>query len=887
MSGTAALIRTAFSNSRIAGHLPEPIRAYALSRCLEATPHLETIPDVFGEYTDHGVEHSCAVLALGDKLLGPICLNEWECLIFTLAAFHHDIGMSCPRQSWGRLELESSFIREHRYLEAAVLPSSRLLDERPEALRAQIRLEYLRRHHGKRCEQWISKTYPAERPASLTGDVYVWDVVSAVCVGHTLGVEELRGGVYTRSRPVTTLQSVDVTFLTCLLRLADICHLGRDRALPHVREAMKFNSRLSREIWEALGDVSGVDCDAERGIITIAARPRSFERHRLISSCVTEIRQELQNTHDLLSERRPQLPWRWVDATGIQPHSSATYIFEPDARFQLVHDRIVRLLMGSRLYADRLYALRECLQNAIDSVRLFKSKDRSAVGRIVIHYGISPGGGATLDIFDNGVGMDREICLKHLMSVGSRPFASSERGYRDWAAEGVHLIAQHGIGFLSCFMLADRVEVFSKYPEAAAVHLILDSPTLLGEFRATDENEFPRWDGALLSETLPWDERHGTCVRLYLNAAISKYVLMLFLTTNVLRTGERISVVYQDDTVALSETWGPTDEWRARALDEPDEATLGALREQFLARQSHQSLDGPPRDPSVEEAIEVNGDIRGIVRLRLQGDPASRLSQEGFFIREGAESLLGDTPDGHRFPFYFDLDVRGRRCFELDAERARIIDGQIPRVGELVEWIEERGLRALASMESSLFFPCGGQYYHGGSDLLIDNDLLTVEFHEALCAWYSPERMGRVVAEGRFEKFTMAKMYAILGKTRCSPISIAEMLGKEFGILVSGNTETADPRARSTRRRREGARAVLDQISRMVDLESVVILPGFPESFWLPLSIVFDCEWIDAPKGVLLGRLRERCAWEVPLQDVIGERFQEARRSSRRARSGA
>jgi len=58
-------------------------------------------------------------------------------------------------------------------------------------------------------------------------------------------------------------------------------------------------------------------------------------------------------------------------------------------------------------------------------------------------------------------------------------------------------------------MLADRVEVFSKYPDTQRIHLVLDSPTGVGELKATDENDFPGWSVAVLPESSPWEERHG------------------------------------------------------------------------------------------------------------------------------------------------------------------------------------------------------------------------------------------------------------------------------------------------------------------------------------------------------------------------------------------
>lgn len=888
MVDSAPLVRSAFSDSAIVGSLPEPLRDYALTRCLDAASHLETIPDIFNEYTDHGIYHSCKVLKLADRLVADNDLNKWERLVFVLSAFHHDIGMSCPPEEWKTLEEQPLFRREERYIRELVIPSTDLLDVGPDAVERQVRVEYLRRQHGKRCQSWIARELPPERPYAWVEDVYAWELVSQVCVGHTLSAQEIKSDTYSRSRPIETAGSVDVRFLACLLRLADICHLSRDRALPHIRQTMRFKSGLSEKIWKALGEVAGVDCDKDRAVITVAAQPRSFEDHRMVSGFVSEIGTELQNAHRLLSDSgRYQFPWRFVDDSGVQTHSSAQYLFEPNARFRLVQDKIVNLLMGSKIYADPLYALRECLQNSVDAIRVYRLKVSHAVGRIVVQYQTCSDGSAILDVFDNGTGMDRAICLQHLLSVGSDPFAASERRYQDWGAPDgdLQLIAQHGIGFLSCFMLADRVEVFSKYHDAQRIHLILDSPTCIGEFRLTDESEFPQWAAKALPESSPWDERHGTCVRLHLKRPLSKLDLMQFLSQNVLRIEERIVIIYGNELAELPAIWGPNnDDWSAES---GEEASLAALRDELFSRRDDRGLGGPPHDPSLEEAILDEGDIRGIVRIKAEDYESSRLSQEGFLIRDGVASLLGLEAGLRRegdFPFYFDLDVRRKRYFELDAERARIVDPQGDLVAELLDWIEEKGLRSIEAIESPLFFMCGESYYHGGSDLFAADDARVVAFHDTLRKWYTPERMKRIVGAKKFDPFMKAKIFAAIGEAHNVPVSLADTLEDQFFVLVprvdlSSDTFDADLVDRSDRKRKrlegQAAEAILKEVSGLADLGKVLFLPNFPESFSLPLSILYRFEWTDISGWALLGRLIRREALEIPEHDLIEKKFKE------------
>jgi hypothetical protein len=889
MVDSAADIRNAFSQSRLIGQLPEPLRAYALARCLEAAPYLERIPGVFGEYTDHGVSHSCAVLRLADKLVAQNQLSEWEILIFVLSAFHHDIGMSCPSDALDSFE-EDQFRREHRYLRELVLPMARLIDDTPETVEKQVRIEYIRRHHGERGARWIARELPATRPEAMIEKVFVWDLVIRVCIGHTLESHELKGDAYPRAEPIGTLKSVDVRFLTCLLRLADICHLSRDRALPHVRESMKFTSRQSEEIWKAAGDIPGVDFDERRAVILVSAQSQSFERHRLISKFVEEIGTELQNAHRLLSDQGGwgyQFPWRFVDDSKVQAHPLAPYIYEPDARFHLVHDKIIHLLMGSKLYAEPLYALRECLQNSVDAIRLLRLKDRSSVGRIIVQHRFEPEGSAILEVFDNGTGMDREICLRHLLSVGSSPFAATERRYKDWGPGDIQQIAQHGIGFLSCFMLADRVDVFSKYPEAERVHLVLDSPTWIGELRKTGESEFPQWDSNVLPESTPWEERHGTCVRLYLKAELTKLRLMAFLAENILRLGERVGVIYGDETVELAEVWSTPE----RGYDQvPGDASLTELKEKLFSGQGSRDFrffHREPGDPGLKPVEEMAGEIRGTVRLKHEGYEEPRLSQDGILVREGAASLLAPEAGSRGwldFPYYFDLDVRGSKRFELDAERARLVDPEGALTSELLWWIEEKGLRAIGAIGSPLYFPCGGSYYHGGADLLAEHSNPVIMFHEVLHQWYTPERLKLVLDREKFDAFVQAKIFAAIGEAHNEPLSIADMRREQHFVLVPRakllcgeiDSDLSYSESREDRLREQLGSLVIQGVGKAVDLDKVVFLPKFPKSFTLPISTVFDFEWIEASPIVLLGRLIEREKWKVPEEDSIANKFRAA-----------
>ncbi len=114
---------------------------------------------------------------------------------------------------------------------------------------------------------------------------------------------------------------------------------------------------------------------------------------------------------------------------------------------------ILRIL-GESLYSTPTVAVRELIQNAHDSCtrRRIESHD-GAEPRIVV---VARPGDRTLSIEDNGAGLTGDEIVRYLATVGSGYTRTLREGAAD---EGRSLIGQFGIGFLSAFVVADRVEV--------------------------------------------------------------------------------------------------------------------------------------------------------------------------------------------------------------------------------------------------------------------------------------------------------------------------------------------------------------------------------------------------------------------------------------------
>ncbi len=134
-------------------------------------------------------------------------------------------------------------------------------------------------------------------------------------------------------------------------------------------------------------------------------------------------------------------------------------------------------VLGEHLYSTPTVALRELVQNAHDSCERRRLEDPAAVApelqrpgrvapelRVVV---VADPGERTLSIEDTGAGLTADEVERYLATVGAG-YTRTLRDSQPEAAKG--LIGYFGLGFLSAFVVADRVEVWTcsyQAPELA------------------------------------------------------------------------------------------------------------------------------------------------------------------------------------------------------------------------------------------------------------------------------------------------------------------------------------------------------------------------------------------------------------------------------------
>jgi hypothetical protein len=122
-------------------------------------------------------------------------------------------------------------------------------------------------------------------------------------------------------------------------------------------------------------------------------------------------------------------------------------------------DNLIDLLVGQSLYSSPDVALRELLQNAEDACQLQSFINQSYEPEIVVRFSMAEG---WIEIVDNGLGMDQDVFQESFATIGASKTSSPKlKELLSKVDTSIRPIGQFGIGVLSCFGIANIVEVRS------------------------------------------------------------------------------------------------------------------------------------------------------------------------------------------------------------------------------------------------------------------------------------------------------------------------------------------------------------------------------------------------------------------------------------------
>ena len=154
--------------------------------------------------------------------------------------------------------------------------------------------------------------------------------------------------------------------------------------------------------------------------------------------------------------------------------------------FQTEVKQLLHLMIHS-LYSNKEIFLRELISNASDAADKLRFEALSAPelleGDAELKIRISFDKDAnTLTIEDNAIGMSRDDVINHLGTIAKSGTAEFFKNLSGDAKKDSQLIGQFGVGFYSAFIVAEKVEVFTRRAGAPASEGVLWSSQGEGEF---------------------------------------------------------------------------------------------------------------------------------------------------------------------------------------------------------------------------------------------------------------------------------------------------------------------------------------------------------------------------------------------------------------------
>jgi molecular chaperone HtpG len=164
----------------------------------------------------------------------------------------------------------------------------------------------------------------------------------------------------------------------------------------------------------------------------------------------------------------------------LMANEKTTLGFQTEVK-QLLH------LMIHSLYSNKEIFLRELISNASDAndrLRFAAVSDGSLLEdqadlEIRIEADVDAG---TISITDTGIGMSRDDVVDHLGTIAKSGTSEFIKNLNDSDAKDSALIGQFGVGFYSSFIVADKVEVFTRRAGLAAADGVHWESSGEGEF---------------------------------------------------------------------------------------------------------------------------------------------------------------------------------------------------------------------------------------------------------------------------------------------------------------------------------------------------------------------------------------------------------------------
>ena len=465
---------------------------------------------IFDQYTKHDISHIDQMLAIAEWVIPDDtkeAMTPADWLMLVLAIYFHDMGMLVTQKEFSDCGKNAEFqeYKNDSYSGLMGADYKSKIQELGDDAERFLYQEYVRKNHAKRIKAWITGTVSGL--AGGKGSAVMAEVqkileplpamfrrdLGEVCESHHMDDLDNFSKYKTCIRYGNSeKECVNLQYCAVILRTADLLHITNDRTPSIQFRLINPTDSISIVEWQKQGAVRAVapkeprdkegkvDHSLPKDTIEITAyfdKPDLAEAFFGLSAYIDFMKKEIQRCYrwiqvSIQNEGTDQYryPWQHVDDEQIE-----TIGFEPHKLFFTVdQDSILKMLVGHTLYNDSSVVIRELIQNCLDAVKLQYCIDHNAKkvadyieeGKIQVTWS---SGERCLTISDNGTGMTISEVESFLLTVGVSKYRSKEfqKEYPDFPA-----ISRFGIGILTCFLIADDIDITTNSPKEKTANVI-------------------------------------------------------------------------------------------------------------------------------------------------------------------------------------------------------------------------------------------------------------------------------------------------------------------------------------------------------------------------------------------------------------------------------
>lgn len=441
------------------------------------------------EYTDHSLKHMDALWKICDQIFTPEemgLFSPGEAFVLGSTFYTHDLGMAMPATKEGLAKIRESENYKLTYEHLHNVKNYPEKEANLTAVKASIRAL-----HAESSREMVKEVIPGLgryliESTEIRND---WsDFIGDISESHQWSLNEVDQKLGNRGKiPDAKGNEIDLGFLACALRVIDYAHINSERAWYLERLLRKSIPYQSIIHWKAQEVIKGPIRENDRLKYGSTKPINDVDAWWLFYEMAAGLDQEIVSSSEYLSRRASSIGRFSLEGVkGVRtPQSFSEFVrpggFEPvDVRFHPDSiERLVRLLGGESLYKEDKFApIRELLQNARDAILLQRAIDKDSnvsTGperiNIVLNTKKKP---ATISINDSGIGMSGNIITRYLLGIAADYWNSEDfhSSYPGVASAGFKPAGRYGIGFLSSFMLGERIKVETQ--RRGETHYILN-----------------------------------------------------------------------------------------------------------------------------------------------------------------------------------------------------------------------------------------------------------------------------------------------------------------------------------------------------------------------------------------------------------------------------